>query len=57
MEEADVVRIVESSIVRKNENLRASMKSMLESSSVDRSKASHTDTADSHLKEVKKTQV
>ena len=53
MEEADVVRIVESSIAKKNENLLASMKSMLESSLTDL-KRSHADTADSHLKEIKK---
>ena len=35
MEEADVVRIVESSIAKKNESLLASMKSMLESSLTD----------------------
>ena len=53
MEEADVVRIVESSIAKKNENLLASMKSMLESSLTDL-KRSHADTVDSHLKEIKK---
>ena len=53
MEEADVVRIVESSIAKKNENLLASMKSMLESSLTDL-KRSHADTADSHVKEIKK---
>ena len=53
MEEADVVRIVESSIAKKNENLLACTKSMLESSLTDL-KRSHADTADSHLKEIKK---
>ena len=53
MEEADVVRIVESSIAKKNESLLASMKSMLASSLTDL-KRSHADTADSHLKEIKK---
>ena len=53
MEEADVVRIVESSIAKKNENLLASLKSMLESSLTDL-KRSHADTADSHLKAIKK---
>ena len=53
MEEADVVRIVESSIAKKNESLLASMKSMLESSLTDL-KRSHADTADSHLNEIKK---
>ena len=53
MEEADVVRIVESSLAKKNENLLASMKSMLESSLTDL-KRSHGDSADSHLKEIKK---
>ena len=56
MDEADVVRIVESSIAKKNENLLASMKSMLESSLTDL-KRSHADTADSHLKEIKKLKV
>ena len=53
MEEADVVRIVESSIAKKNESLLASMKSMLERSLTDL-KRSHADTADSHLNEIKK---
>ena len=53
MEKADVVRIVESSIAEKNEDLLASMKWMLESSLTDL-KRSHADTADSHLKEIKK---
>ena len=53
MEEADVVRIVESSIAKKNESLPASMKSMLESSLPDL-KRPHAETADCHLKEVKK---
>ena len=45
MEEADVVRIVESSIAKKNESLLASMKSMLESSLTDLKRS---------LKEIKK---
>ena len=53
MEEADVVRIVESSIAKKNESLLASMKSMLESSLPDL-KRSHAETADSRLNEIKK---
>ena len=53
MEEADIVRIAESSIAKKNESLLASMKSMLESSLTDL-KRSHADTADCHLKEIKK---
>lgn len=53
MEEADVVRIVESSIAKKNESLLASMKSMLDHSLTDL-KRSHADTADSHLKGIKK---
>ena len=35
MEEADVVRIVDSSVAKKNQSLLASMKSMLESSLTD----------------------
>ena len=46
MEEIDVVRIVESSIAKKDESLLASMKSMLESSLTD-FKRPHADTADS----------
>lgn len=53
MEKADVVRIVESSIAKKNESLLASMKSMQGHSLTDL-KRSHADTADSHLKEIKK---
>ena len=53
MEEADVVRIVKSSIAKKNESLLASMKLMLESSLTDL-KRSHAETADSHLSEIKK---
>ena len=56
MEEADVVRIVESSIAKKNVNLLASMKSMLESSLTDL-KRSHADTADSHLNQEVQGQV
>ena len=53
MQEADVVRIVESSIAQTNQSLLASMKSMLDSSLEDL-KRSHADTADSHLKEIQK---
>ena len=53
MEEVDVVRIVESSIAKKNDSLLASMKSMLESSLTDL-KRSHAETADSHLNGIKK---
>ena len=53
MEEADVIRIVESSIAKKNESLLASMKLMLESSLTDL-KRSHAETADSHVNEIKK---
>jgi len=53
MEEADVIRIVELSIAKINENLLAAMKSMLESS-LTNLKRSHTDTTNSHLKEIKK---
>ena len=52
MQEADVVRIVESSIAQTNQSLLASMKSMLDNSLADL-KRSHADTADSHLKEIK----
>ena len=52
MEEADVVRIVESSIAKKNDSVLASMKSMLENSLTDL-KRSHAETADSHLNEIK----
>ena len=55
MDEADVVRIVESSIAKKNESLLASVKSMLESCLTDL-KRSHADTADSHLKEIQPAQ-
>ena len=51
MEEADVVRIVESSIAKKNDSVLASMKSMLESSLTDL-KRSHAETADFHLNEI-----
>ena len=54
MEEADVVRIVESSISKKNDSLPASMKSMLESSLTDL-KRSHAETGDCHLNEIKKS--
>ena len=53
MQEADVVRIVESSIAKKSEGLLDSMKSMLDKSLTDL-KRSHADTADTHLKEIKK---
>ena len=53
MQEADVVKIVESSIAKKNEGLLASMKSMLDNSLADL-KRSHADTADTQLKEIKK---
>jgi len=53
MQEADVVKIVESSIAKKNEGLLAAMKSMLDNSLADL-KRSHADTADTHLKETKK---
>ena len=56
MEETNVVRIVESSIAKKNDCLLASMKSMLESSLTDL-KRSHGENADSHLNETKKTRV
>ena len=53
MQEADFVRIVESSIDKKNESLLASVKSLLDTS-LTNLKRSHADTADSHLKEIKK---
>ena len=53
MDEAEVVRIVESTVTKKNENLLASMKSLLDDS-LNELKRSHADTADSHLKEIKK---
>ena len=53
MDEAEVVRIVESTVTKKNENLLASMKSLLDDS-WNELKRSHEDTADSHLKEIKK---
>ena len=56
MQEADVVKIVESSIAKKNEGLLAAMKSMLDNSLADL-KRSHADTAETHLKEIKKAQV
>ena len=49
----DVVRIVESSIAKKNEGLLDSLKSMLDKSLADL-KRSLADTADTHLKEIKK---
>ena len=52
MQEAGVVKIVESSIAKKNQSLLASMKSMLDNSLADL-KRSHADTADTHLKEIK----
>ena len=53
MDEAEVVKIVESTVTKKNENLLASMKSLLDDS-LNELKRSHADTADSHLKEIKK---
>ena len=54
MNEAEEVRIVESSSAKKNENpLPASMKSMLDDSS-NELKSSQADTADSHFKEIKR---
>ena len=53
MQEADVIRIVESTIADKNVGLLASMKSLLDASLTDL-KRSHADTADSQLKEIKK---
>ena len=50
MNEAEVVRIVGSSSAKKNENLLASVKSMLDDS-LNELKRSQGDTADSHLKE------
>ena len=49
MNEAEVVRIVGSSSAKKNENLLASVKSMLDDS-LNELKRSQGDTADSHLK-------
>ena len=49
MQEADVVKIVESSIAKKNEGLLAAMKSMLDNSLAD-FKRSHAGTADTALK-------
>jgi len=56
MQEAGVVKIVESSIAKKNQSLLASMKSMLDNSLADL-KRSHADTADTLLKEIKKAQI
>ena len=53
MDEAEVVRIVESTVTKKNENLLASMKLLLDDS-LNELKHSYADTADSHLKEIKK---
>ena len=47
MDEAEVVRIVESTVTKKNENLLASMKSLLDDS-LNELKRSHAGTADSH---------
>ena len=55
MDEAEVVKIVESTVTKKNENLLASMKSLLDDS-LNELKRSHADIADSHLQEIKKTQ-
>ena len=46
MDEAEVVRIVESTFAKKNENLLPSMKSLLDDS-LNELKRSHADTADS----------
>ena len=51
MQEADVIRIVKSTIADKNHGLLASMKSLLDTSLTDL-KRSHVDTADSQLKEI-----
>ena len=53
MQEVEVIRIVELSIAQTNESPLASMKSMLSNSLTDL-KRSHVDTANSHLKEIKK---
>ena len=53
MDEAEVVRIVESTVTKKNENFLASMKSLLDDS-LNELKRSHADTEDSHLQEIKK---
>ena len=53
MDEAEVVRIVESTVTKKNENLLAPMKSLLDDF-LNKLKHLHADTADSHLKEIKK---
>ena len=53
MDEAEVVRIVELTVTKKNENLLASIKSLLDDS-LKELKRSNADTADSHLKEIKK---
>ena len=53
MQEADVIRIVESAIADKNLGLLASMKSLLDTSLTDL-KRSHADMADSQLKEIEK---
>ena len=53
MQEAVVVRIVESTIADKHIGLLASMKSLLDTSLTDL-KHSHADRADSQLKEIKK---
>ena len=56
MQEADVVKIVESSIAKKNEGLLAAMKSMLDNSLAD-FKRSHADTADTELKYPSQTEL
>ena len=53
MEEAGVVRIVESSFAKKNETLLASTKFLLDRSLTDL-KRSHEDTTNSHPQEIKK---
>ena len=59
MQEADVVKIVESSIAKKNEGLLAAMKSMLDNSLADfkRSHAGTTDTARTQAKQLAAKQV
>ena len=53
MDDVEVVRIVESPVTNRNENLLASTKSLLDDS-FNELKRSHADTTDSHLKEIKK---
>ena len=53
MDEAEVVRILESTVTNKSENLLTSMKSLLDDS-LNELERSHAYTADSQLKEIKK---